>query len=221
MPPRPPVSRARTPQGRHARTGPNAPARGRHAAPPKPAPPPAPPPSRARRAAAGARSTLRNDVRPAARTGYQRGRSTAQFVTQRKGGQHALMAEFLFFVAIVGFRAVADYVPGDQGQPTEGTTKGAVTPRNNQLGPLPVLAAGMVVFFVLSFLAARGGTWARVAAVSGLIIDTALLMKSLPELGTVSQAFGNVTQAQAAAQPYPATYVQPVGYEGTATVPGG
>ena len=117
-----------------------------------------------------------------------------------KGGQHALMAEFLLFVGIVGLRTVADYVPGDQGQPTEGTTKGTVTPRNTQLGPLPVLAAGMVVFFVLSFLAARGGAWAKVAAVSGLIIDTALLMKSLPELGTVSKAFEHVT-APAAAQP--------------------
>jgi hypothetical protein len=138
-----------------------------------------------------------------------------------KGGQHALMAEFLLFCGIVGLRAVADYVPGDQGQATEGTSKGAVTPRGQQLGPLPVLAAGMVVFFVLSFLAARGGAWAKVAAVSGLIIDTALLMKSLPELGTVSGAFGNLTQGQAAAAAgTPEVLPTPGGTVNPATDPG-
>jgi hypothetical protein len=119
----------------------------------------------------------------------------ARAVTVRKGGQHALMAEFLLFLGIVSMRAIADYVPGDQGQPTEGTTKGAVTPRGTQLGPLPILAAGFTLFFVLSFLAARGGTWARVAGMAGLIVDVVLLMNSLPELGTVSQSFGNVRQA--------------------------
>jgi hypothetical protein len=144
----------------------------------------------------------------------------ARAVTVRKGGQHALMAEFLVFAGIVALRTIADYVPGDQGQPTEGTTKGTVTPAKGQSGPLTALAAGFVIFFVLSFLAARGGTQARVAALIGLIIDTVLLMRSLPELETMSQGFGNArTQAQQA--PYPGTYVQPVGYEGTATVPEG
>jgi hypothetical protein len=119
------------------------------------------------------------------------------FTTQRKGGQHALMAEFLLFTGIVALRAVADYVPAEQGQPTEGTSKGAITPRSGQLGPLPVLAAGFVVFFVLSFLAARGGAWAKVAAAFGLVVDVALLMKSLPELNTVSKGFGNIGQPQA------------------------
>jgi len=132
------------------------------------------------------------------------------------------MAEFLLFCGIVGLRAVADYVPGDQGQPTEGTSKGAITPRGSQLGPLPVLAAGLVVFFVLSFLAARGGAWARIAAVSGLIIDTALLMKSLPELATVSKAFENVTSASstAAAAGTAATLPTPGGTVNPATDPG-
>jgi hypothetical protein len=145
-------------------------------------------------------------------------RRAATLTTQRsKGGQHALMAEFLLFAGIVALRAIADYVPSGQGTASEGTGKGSITPREGQLGPLPVLAAGFVVFFVLSFLAARGGTWARVAAVSGLIIDTALLMKSLPELGKVSQAFGTVSQPATAAQPpaapgsapSPAEYTQP------------
>jgi hypothetical protein len=146
------------------------------------------------RLASGAVSTARHDVAPAARGAYRAGGRAATFTTQRKGGQHALMAEFLLFAGIVGLRAVADYVPAGQGTASEGTGKGSITPREGQLGPLPVLAAGFVVFFILSFMAARGGTWARVAAVSGLIIDTALLMKSLPELGKVSQAFGTVSQ---------------------------
>jgi hypothetical protein len=188
----PPASRAATPPARRkAATSPAA--GGRHRAAPRSVP---------RRVAAGAVSAARRDVRPAARGTYRTGRRAATFATQRgKGGQHALMAEFLLFAGIVGLRAVADYVPAGQGDASEGTGKGSITPREGQLGPLPVLAAGFVVFFVLSFLAARGGTWARVAAVSGLIIDTALLMKSLPELAKVSQAFGTVTSQPAAAQP--------------------
>ena len=123
----------------------------------------------------------------------------ATAVTVRRGGQHALMAEFLFFLGIVAMRAIADYVPADQGQPTEGTSKGTVTPQSGQLGPLPILAAGFVIFFLLSFMAARGGGAARVAAMAGLIIDLALLMKSIPELEKVSGSFGTVrAQAQQA-----------------------
>jgi hypothetical protein len=231
MPPRKPPARpaARVPQGRHARTGPNARASGRHASPAPPAAPPGPSPAQQRAAARHAewerrqrRENTRGQVRTVRRAaavparGAEIGREGIA-----KGGQHALMAEFLLFCGIVGLRAVADYVPGDQGQPTEGTSKGAITPRNSQLGPLPILAAGMVVFFVLSFLAARGGAWARIAAVSGLIIDTALLMKSLPELGTVSGAFSNVTQGQAAAAGgTPEVLPTPAGTVNPATDPG-
>jgi len=128
------------------------------------------------------------------------------------------MAEFLLFLAIVGMRAIADYVPQD-----EGASKGKITPSSGQLGPLPVLAGGFAAFFVLSFLAARGGTWAKVAAAFGLVIDVTLLMRSAGELETVSKSFGNVTSSgtAAAATAYPSTYVQPVGYEGTATIPEG
>ena len=147
---------------------------------------------------------------------------TPRAVTVRKGGQHALMAEFLLFLGIVGMRAVADFVPGDQGQPTEGTSKGTVTPRSGQLGPLPILAAGFALFFVLSFLAARGGTWAKVAAAFGLVVDVALLMKSLPELNTVSQGFHNATAQGTAGQTAgsPETFPTPAGTINPATQPG-
>ncbi len=127
------------------------------------------------------------------------------------------MAEFLLFLAIVAMRAIADYVPQD-----EGATKGKITPSSGQLGPLPVLAGGFATFFVLSFLAARGGAWAKAAAAFGLVIDVTLLMRSAGELETVSKSFGNVTSSSTTATAaYPSTYVQPVGYEGTATIPEG
>jgi hypothetical protein len=180
MPPRkPPASRARLPRrtvtrrtgyqpGRHSRTYAQPEITGRQAA------------------AAGGRGAQR---------GYQAGRAGTRVARQgiARGGQHALMAEFILFCGIVGLRAVADYVPRN-----EGGDKGEIQPRAGQLGPLPILAAGFIVYFVLSFLAARGGTWAKAAAAFGLLIDLVLLMKSLPELGTVSQGFTNISQPQAA-----------------------
>jgi hypothetical protein len=158
-------------------------------------------PSRAERQAQAGRDRGQRQQasrrRQNARTAVRAPGRVAAGVTVRKGGQHALMAEFLLFCGIAGMRAVADYVPGGQGTAAEGTSKGTVTPRSGQPGPVAVLAAGFVIFFILSFLAARGGTWARVAGLAGLIIDVVLLMNSLPELETVSGAFGNVrAQAQ-------------------------
>ena len=131
-------------------------------------------------------------------------------------------------------RAIADYVPGNQGQPDEGTTKGSISGLTleqqqqteskgkpaGQLGPLPVLAAGFVVFFVLSFVAARGGTAAKIAAGAGLIIDLALLLKSMPELGTVSQAYAAGTGTAAAAAGVDGVPPTPAGTVNPATDPG-
>jgi hypothetical protein len=242
MPPRQPAGTA---QGRHARTGPNAPARGRHASPAPASPParPAPRPASPAQQRAARRYADYERRQEQQRRGQRRavagraarvpGRGVRTLHQGARGGQHALMAEFLVFCGLVAMRAIADYVPSDQGTQTEGTAKGSITGLTlaqqqadeqhgkpaGQLGPLPVLAAGFVIFFVLSFLAARGGTWAKFAAAAGLVIDTALLLKSMPELHTVSQAYAAGTGSSSA--PYPSTYVQPVGYEGTATVPEG
>jgi hypothetical protein len=95
-----------------------------------------------------------------------------------QGGQHALAAELLLFVAIVGIRAVAQYGPGDKSKlPAD------------QYGPLFILGNGFAAFFVLSFLAARGGTWAKVATAGGLAIDLALLMKSAAHLQVLAAEY--------------------------------
>lgn len=240
------------PQGRHARTGPNAPARGRHAAP-------APAPARSARSnasnapAAGRAGQQRAAARHAewerrqqtqARRGQLRTVRRAAGIPGRgaelgrrgiaRGGQHALMAEFLVFCGLVAMRAIADYVPGNQGQADEGTAKGSITGLTlqqqqqteskgkpaGQLGPLPVLGAGFVVFFVLSFMAARGGTAARIAAGAGLIIDLALLLKSMPELATVSQAYAAGTGATSSAAASSAVPPTPAGTVNPATDPG-
>lgn len=158
------------------------------------------------------------------------GRGARTLQQGARGGQHALMAEFLVFCGIVAMRAIADYVPGNQGQTDEGTVKGTQAGLSlqaqqqdelhgkpaGQLGPLPVLGAGFVIFFVLSFIAARGGSAARFAAAAGLVIDAALLLKSMPELAKVSGAYAagtGTTPAAAAATggpaPTPAGTVNP------------
>jgi len=186
------VSRAAMPQGRHAKTGPNARAAGRHAAPATPGPRPSP---RAERQQARSSNSARR-AQAAAKTSAQVSRKgiTATRAGIAHGGQHALMAEFILFCVIVGMRAIADYVPSEGG-----TKKGTMTPPAGQLGPLPILAGGMVTFFVLSFLAARGGAAAKVAAAGGLIMDLALLLRSTAELSKVSGAFTAVTAPPAAA----------------------
>lgn len=186
---------------------------GRHRGRPAPAPAPAP--------AAGTAAQQRAAARYAdyeRRQGQQRrqrgqaaarraaavpGRGARTLQQGSRGGQHALMAEFLVFCGIVAMRAIADYVPSGQGQADEGTAKGSTGGLTleqqqaaeqhgkpaGQLGPLPVLAAGFVIFFVLAFIAARGGAAAKFAAAAGLVIDAALLLKSMPQLETVSQAY--------------------------------
>ena len=92
-----------------------------------------------------------------------------------QGGQHALAAELLLFIAIVGVRAIAQYGPADKKDLPDG-----------QFGPLFILANGFAAFFVLAFLAARGGTAARVAAIGGLIIDAGLAINSVQHLEAVA-----------------------------------
>lgn len=168
-----------------------------------PAPPPAPGPAQQRAAARQDQLQRARRKNAAARAARVPGRGARILQQGSRGGQHALMAEFLVFCGIVAMRAIADYVPSGQGQADQGTAKGSTGGLTlaeqqadeqhgkpaGQLGPLPVLGAGFVIFFVLAFIAARGGAAARFAAAAGLVIDAALLLKSMPQLGTVSQAY--------------------------------
>jgi hypothetical protein len=112
----------------------------------------------------------------------QRGTTTIQ-AGLSQGGQHALAAELLLFVGIVAMRAVAQYGPGDK-----------KTLPADQFGPLFILGNGFAAFFVLAFLAARGGTWAKVAAAGGLLIDVALLMKSTAHLELIADQYSKPRQ---------------------------
>jgi hypothetical protein len=104
-----------------------------------------------------------------------------------QGGQHALAAELLLFVGIVGLRAVATYGPAP-------VVKGKTEPKNlpaDQFGPLFILGNGFALFFVLAFMAARGGTWAKVAVAAGLLVDVALLLKSSAHLSVLTQVYAS------------------------------
>ena len=115
---------------------------------------------------------------------------------------HVLMAELLVGAALVGIRAVADY----EVQAT-GTLKGKIGHPKGQLGPLPVLAALIVSFFVLSFVAAgSSGIRAKVAVAFGAVIDLALALHSITEIDRVAQIFGTgFGKAKTPPAPAPAT----------------
>jgi hypothetical protein len=75
-------------------------------------------------------------------------------------------------------RSVAQYGPGDKSKLPAG-----------QYGPLFILGNGFAAFFVLSFLAARGGNAAKVAGAAGLILDVALLLKSTAHLDAIAAEY--------------------------------
>lgn len=110
----------------------------------------------------------------------------AAAVTERPRytAKHMLTAELITGVLIVAVRAVADYEPQ-----ADGTLKGKIGHPKGQYGPLPILAGLIVSFFLLSFLAASGGTKAKVAVIAGGIIDLGLLMNSSDEFVKVSDTF--------------------------------
>jgi hypothetical protein len=123
----------------------------------------------------------------------RKGVSVAETVTQRRGysGKHMLTAELLIGVGLVAIRAVADYEPQ-----ADGTLKGKIGHPKGQYGPLPTLAGLIVTFFLLSFLAASGGTKARLAVIAGAVIDLTLIMRSADEFTKVADTFGKLGHAR-------------------------
>lgn len=139
--------------------------------------------------------------RQAARGAY-RGTTAPVRAGGRLGRQYSargmLTAELLTGVAIVAVRAVEDYKPGTDpvtGQP-DGSLKGTIAHPAGQYGPLPILAGLLTWFFLLSFLAARGGTRAKVAVVAGGLTDLVLAMKSMPHFEKVAATFGHFGTVQ-------------------------
>lgn len=119
----------------------------------------------------------------------------AQRVTTRKpyGARHMLVGELLLGVGIVGIRLVADYEPQ-----SDGTMKGKIGHPKGQYGPFPILTGLLITFFLLSFLAARGGTKAKVAVIGGGLVVLVLGMKSLDEFEKTSSTFSKFGKANVA-----------------------
>jgi hypothetical protein len=118
----------------------------------------------------------------------------ATTITQREtryGAKHMLTAELLIGVGIVAMRAIADYKPK-----ADGTLTGQVGHPKGQYGPLPILAGLVVTFFLLSFLAASGGTKAKLAVIAGGIVDLGLLMNSTAEFQKVGATFSTFGTAK-------------------------
>lgn len=183
---RPPARapRAARPGGSVAQRAPQ----GRHAAA-RPAPAAAIANRQAAQAAAPGPQTV------TARQAARKGRETAALVTERKSGVYSgkrmLTAELILGIGIVAIRAVADYEPQ-----ADGTLKGKIGHPKGQYGPLPILAGLIVSFFLLSFLAASGGTKGKLAVIAGGIIDLTLLMRSADEFSKVAGTFGKLGHAQ-------------------------
>lgn len=117
----------------------------------------------------------------------------ADKVTHRKPytARGMLTAELLAGAGIVALRVVADYEPQ-----ADGTLKGKIGHPQGQYGPLPILAGLIGSFWLLSFLAARGGTRGKVAVIAGGLIVLVLAMKSTGEITKTSATFSSFGKAK-------------------------
>jgi hypothetical protein len=112
-------------------------------------------------------------------------------IAGRYSARGLLTAELLAGAGLVALRAVSDYEPQ-----SDGTLKGKIGHPSGQYGPLPILAGLIGTFFLLSFLAARGGTRAKVAVAAGALVIVVLGIKSAGEIETVSQTFSSFGKAK-------------------------
>ena len=102
------------------------------------------------------------------------------------GYQHILMGEMVLAFGIIGIRAIADYVPAaDAKDPgTENPAKGS--------SPIVMIVSTLMAYFVLSFLATRGGWAAKASAAFGLLMIVGLMINSEAELGQVATWMQNI-----------------------------
>jgi hypothetical protein len=107
-------------------------------------------------------------------------------ITNPSGYQHVLMGEMVVAFSIIGIRAIADYAPSsdEHSAGSENPTKGA--------SPIVLIVSTLAVYFVLSFLAVRGGWSARAASAFGLLMIVALMINSQTELQQVAKWVENI-----------------------------
>ena len=129
--------------------------------------------------------------RPASRgTTWTPGRA-ARTVATRSGaysGKGTLAALLLVGFVIVAIRLVADAEVSDDGT----TVKAKVLHPAGELGPVPILAALIATFFVLSFVAIGGGLRAKLAVITGGAVVLTLGVRSLNEIKFVGSTFGKI-----------------------------
>lgn len=119
------------------------------------------------------------------------GRGARAVTSRRRYSARAMLtAELLAGAGITAIRAAADY----EAQ-ADGTLKGRIGHPKGQYGPLPVLAGLIGTFFLLSFLAAGGGTKAKLAVIFGGLVDLVLAMKSMEEFEKVAATFSDFGKA--------------------------
>jgi hypothetical protein len=96
------------------------------------------------------------------------------------GYQNVLMGEMVVAFVIIGIRAIADYNPSNdfRAPGSEQPKKGA--------SPISLIASTLAIYFVLAFLATRGGWPARVASAFGLLMIVGLMINSEAELAQVA-----------------------------------
>lgn len=115
----------------------------------------------------------------------------ARGVTTRSGtysGKGTLAALLLVGFVIVAIRLVADAEVADDGT----TVKAKVLHPQGELGPIPILAALIATFFVLSFVAIGGGVRAKLAVILAGAIILTLGVRSLNEFKFVASTFGKI-----------------------------
>jgi len=115
----------------------------------------------------------------------------ARTITTRSGtysGKGTLAALLLVGFVIVAIRLVADAEVADDGT----TVKAKVLHPSGELGPVPILAALIAVFFILSFVAVGGGTRAKLAVILAGAVILTLGVRSLNEIKFVGSTFGKI-----------------------------
>lgn len=129
------------------------------------------------------------------------------------GYQHVLMAEMFTAFAIIGIRALADYVPNN-----DVSMPGSEKPNKGQ-SPIVLIASTLIVYFVLSFFATRGEWPARVSAAFGLLMIFGLLVNSSDELSQIAD-WAESLKGNSASQPPPPTQGTSGGGNATNSPPG-